>query len=199
MTTTISRRSSSLPILLLSFWLCSLPLLAFANPQLAPRRLALRCRGSRGRIVQREFDWAMMMLANANQMLARPNGVDNHYFRTFFAPATTASMADEFARHLQQRVLTPLEAIPKPGTRNFTLTVRCRQTGTCRRGNPLPDGRQRHRSAYYNSVLRQVNFCDLFFDQIPPTDEMLCDRTNSRLLEGYRTKGLTPQMFNSRF
>lgn len=195
MITGLTQTAPTLTILIFLLCLCSVFLLA--DPDLSPRRLDQRCRGARRPIIDREFEWATMMLANAKQVLRRSDGLNDLYFRSFFAPAIALDSAVAFAMHLRQNALAPLEAVLPPRTQNFTLTMTCRQTARCR---TMAGGRPQHVSAYYDVVRRKVNLCDYFFTGLFPTDRMRCDETNSRLLYGYRTRDVFSLQYpNTRF
>lgn len=172
------------------FLLCIYPLFLYAHLDLSPGRLIMRCDGAHGRIVQREYDWAMMMLSNARYIFGQPNGHNDHYFHAFFAPAIATTGAAAYAQHLRRNLLKPLERIPDSLSAK-RLQVTCYQSEGCQRTTPSPEGREFHISATaHTDNRRSTNFCDVFFQVVPSTDDVRCDRVGRPELEFYRSKGL---------
>lgn len=172
-------------------WLLLLQCFCFTTVQsrseLSPRKIRMRCRGDRARVIQRELEWATMMIANARQALS----INDPYYRAFFR----SGISEDHVRDVYQN-LSPLEALSRPSTGD-RLTVTCNQDAKCRQ---RPRSGSMTKKAWTNDGRQIINFCDSFFEeghysrllnrQIDgPTDGIQCDSSNRASLWEYRSRG----------
>lgn len=177
----------SLSWLLLTCFLCRSFVLSTAN--LSARGTKMRCRAPRAYAIQRELEWATMMLTNARQVMS----IEDPYFRAFFPRDTSHRQV----REIRQNVLFSLVEVARPGNSDYEVTITCKQDDRC---IARSESRATVLNAWTDVRRRRINFCDRFFEeghysrlmnrQIDgPTDGIQCDSTNRASLWAYRSRG----------